>query len=99
MKNLLRAWLEDWQNPHSMKVKSLRQDLRKYLTKRSLARKFDKQLQLFKDSPRHPSLNTERLEPKSLKIYSFRIDRKYRVIFILVSPNEAEIVDINDHYQ
>lgn len=82
-----------------MKVKPLRQDLRKYLIKRNLNRKFDKQLQLFKDNPKHPSLNTERLEPKSLKIYSFRIDRKYRVIFILVNSIEAEIVDINDHYQ
>lgn len=99
MKNLLRVWSEGWQNPHNMKVKILRQDLQKYLIKRSLTRKFDKQLQLFKDNSKHPSLNTERIEPKSLKIYSFRIDRKYRVIFILVSSIEVEIVDINDHYQ
>jgi len=91
--------LKDWQNPHNMRVKPLRQDLQKYLTKRSLIRKFDKQLQLFKHNPKHPSLNTERLEPKSLKIYSFRIDRKYRAVFILVSPFEAEVIDINDHYQ
>lgn len=91
--------MEGWQNPHSMKVKPLRQDLREYLIKRNLNSKFDKQLQLFKDNPKHPSLNTERLELKSLKIYSFRIDRKYRVIFILENPIKAEIVDINDHYQ
>jgi len=91
--------LEDWQNPHNMKVKTLRKDLQKYLVKRNLPKKFNKQLELFKDNPKHPSLNTERLEPRSLKIYSFRIDRKYRVIFILISSNEVEIVDINDHYQ
>lgn len=82
-----------------MKVKSLRLDLEKYLKRHNLLRKFNKQLDLFKQNPRHPSLHTEVLEPKSLKIYSFRIDRKYRVIFILISPNEAEIVDVNDHYQ
>lgn len=82
-----------------MKVKTLRQDLQKYLIKRSLTKKFNKQLELFKNNPKHPSLNTERLEPKSLKIYSFRIDRKYRVIFILISANEIEIIDLNDHYQ
>lgn len=82
-----------------MKVKSLRLDLEKYLKRHNLLRKFNKQLDLFKQNPRHPSLHTEVLEPKSLKIYSFRIDRKYRVIFILISPNEAEIVNINDHYQ
>lgn len=82
-----------------MTVKSLRPDLTVYLQKHNLIKKFDKQLTLFKSNPRHPSLNSERLEPKSLKIYSFRIDRKYRAIFILISSEEAEIVDINDHYQ
>lgn len=82
-----------------MKAKTLRQDLQKYLVKKGLTKKFNKQIELFKNNPKHPSLNTERLEPKNLKIYSFRIDRKYRVIFILISPNQVEIVDINDHYQ
>lgn len=82
-----------------MQVKSLRIDLQNYLATHNLIKKFDKQLGLFKNNPKHPSLNTERLEPKKLKIYSFRIDRKYRAIFILISSDEVEIVDINDHYQ
>ncbi len=82
-----------------MKVKSLRKDLQKYLTRHTLTKKFNKQLKIFENNPKHPSLNTERLEPKHLKIYSFRIDRKYRVIFILIGSDIAEIVDINDHYQ
>jgi len=82
-----------------MKVKSLRKDLQKYLIRHNLIKKFDKQLQLFKNNPKHPSLNTERLEPKNVKLYSLRIDRKYRVIFILLTPQEAEIIDINDHYR
>lgn len=91
--------MEGWQNLLDMKIKLLRQDLQKYLTKRSLVRKFNKQIELFKNNPRHPSLNIERLEPKRLKIYSFRIDRKYRAIFIFIGSAEIEIVDINDHYQ
>lgn len=87
------------QNPHHMQVKPLRADLKKYLTKHHLMVKFEKQVKLFQENPRYPSLNTERLEPNHLRVYSFRIDRKYRVIFILISPQEAEIVDINDHYQ
>ncbi len=82
-----------------MKVKPLRKDLQKYLTRHTLTKKFNKQLNIFESNPKHPSLNTERLEPKHLKIYSFRIDRKYRVIFILIGSDIAEIVDINDHYQ
>ena len=82
-----------------MHVKPLRADLLRYLKKRGLTKKFFKQLTLFTDNHRHPSLNTEILEPRKLRLYSFRIDRKYRAIFILVAPDEAEIVDINDHYQ
>lgn len=82
-----------------MNVKPLREDLKKYLIKHNLVKKFNKQILLFSSNPSHPSLNTEILEPRSFKTYSFRIDRKYRVIFAIKDAGEAEIVDINDHYQ
>ncbi len=82
-----------------MQVEPLRPDLRKFLVKRGLIRKFEKQRVLFLANPRHPSLNTERLEPKEFKIYSFRIDKKYRAVFIFKTPATIEVVDINDHYQ
>lgn len=80
-----------------MKVKPLRRDLFRYLSKWGLIRKFNKQLNLFSNNPRHP-FRTEILEPKVLKIYSFRLNKRYRVIFILTGSDEAEIIDINDHY-
>lgn len=82
-----------------MRVLSLRSDLEDYLKRRGLFEKFIKQVTLFSDNPKHPSLNTERLEPKDLKIYSFRIDRKYRAIFVILPDGEVEIVDINLHYR
>ena len=82
-----------------MSVKPLRSDLLTYLKQHNINRKFDKQLGLFTSYTRHPSLNTEILEPKHLKIYSFRIDRKYRAIFIFLSADEIEFIDINDHYK
>ena len=82
-----------------MQIKPIRADLLRYIERRRLTKKFSKQCLLFTTNPRHPSLNTEILEPRRLRLYSFRIDRKYRAIFILISPDEAEIVDINDHYQ
>lgn len=82
-----------------MHAKPLRSDLRTYLSKHNLQKKFAKQLNFFESNPRHPSLNTEVLVPKHLRLYSFRIDRKYRAIFILITPEEIEIIDINDHYQ
>lgn len=81
-----------------MKVKTLRDDLKIYLTRHQLVNKFDKQIKLFQENSQHPSLHTELLTPKSEGVYSFRIDRKYRAMFIIVN-SEAEIVDINDHYQ
>ena len=82
-----------------MEIKSLRPSLLKYLQKHNLQRKFNKQSKLFSQNPKHPSLHTERLAPKHLRIYSFRIDRKYRAIFIITPDHKAEIVDINLHYR
>lgn len=82
-----------------MKVKTLKPKLLKYVADHNLKRKLVKQVLLLETNSKHPSLNTEKLEPKEFGFYSFRIDRKYRAIFILSNPNLAEIVDINDHYQ
>ena len=81
-----------------MKIKKLREDLQKYLKKHQLEKKYQKAKRLFEENPFHPSLNTEILEPKHLKIYSFRIDKKYRAIFIYTN-NEVEIITITNHYK
>ncbi len=81
-----------------MQIKPLNSRLRQYLKKHQLNRKFNKQLKLFQLNPYYPSLHTELLEPKSVGIYSFRIDKKYRSLFIIVKE-EVEIIDINDHYK
>lgn len=80
-----------------MKVKPLNPRLNKYLKSHGLVKKFTKQVALLSENPKHPSLNTELLEPKHMKVYSFRIDRKYRASFGIVS-GEIEIFDITDHY-
>jgi len=79
-------------------IKALRVDLIAYAKKRSLLKKLRKQIGIFEQNPKHPSLNTEALEPRKLKIYSFRIDKRYRAIFIYID-GEVEIIDINLHYQ
>jgi len=81
-----------------MKIKPLREDLKEKLKKYNLEKKFKKAKQLFENNPFHPSLNTELFEPKHLKIYSFRLDKKYRAIFIIVD-NNAEIITITNHYK
>ncbi len=82
-----------------MHARPLSPRLQKYITKHKLDRAFAKQLSLFLLSPRHPSLHTELLEPKYLGIYSFRVTRSYRAIFIYEGNRAIEIVDINNHYE
>lgn len=82
-----------------MKILPLHPEIKKYLRGRRLFKKFQKQTNFLKDSFHHPSLSTELLEPKQMRIYSFRIDRKYRAIFIFRDKNTIEIIDVNDHYQ
>ncbi len=83
--------------PNAMKIKPLKPELVEYLRRHQLEKKFVKAQQLFEENTEHPSLNVEVLEPKALRIYSFRIDRKYRAIFIIVH-SEAEIVTVTNHY-
>ena len=81
-----------------MEILPLHQELVTYLKRRKLEKKFAKQALLFQNDPFHPGLNFELLEPKHLRLYSFRVDRKYRTILIFLQPNKAEIIDINNHY-
>ena len=81
-----------------MQLQKLDKRFQKYLKSRNLEKKFEKQTVLLLKNFKHPSLNTELLEPKVLGLYSFRIDRKYRAIFAL-HREEITIIDINDHYQ
>ncbi|RLA08347.1 MAG: hypothetical protein DRQ51_02650 [Gammaproteobacteria bacterium] len=82
-----------------MQIKPLRADLQLYLKKHNLEKKFKKAKNLFETDPFYLSLNTELLEPKSRLIYSFRIDIKYRAIFIYVDKNTIEIITLTNHYK
>jgi len=71
----------------------------KILRKYRLQSKFEKQIKLLTENPKHPSLNLELLEPKKYGIYSFRIDRKFRALLIFrQDKNILEILNITVHY-
>jgi plasmid maintenance system killer protein len=82
-----------------MRVSSLHKRLIKYLAKHGLRTAYEKQIDLFQRDPFHPSLHTEILEPRHLRIYSFRVTKQYRAIFIYSGNQQIQIIDINDHYQ
>lgn len=65
-----------------------------------LDKKFKKQIALFSQDHRHPSLHTELLLPKEYGIYSFRVDQKYRALFVFRKEiNAVGILNITSHYQ
>lgn len=82
-----------------MRVLPLHPELVRFLKGRQLGEKFEKQKRLFEENPFHPGLRTELLEPKWMRIWSFRIGRAYRAIFIFREKGVIEILDINKHYQ
>ena len=78
---------------------NLRDDIREYLKKHDLIKKWEKSKKLFESNPFHPSLNTELLEPKHRLIYSFRLDKTYRAIFICLPEGKIEIIAVTKHYR
>ena len=82
-----------------LKILPLNPKVQKLLQKHHLTIKFQKQLRLLSENPKHPSLHLELLEPRQHGIYSFRVDRKFRALFIF-RPEIAsiEILAITVHY-
>lgn len=71
-----------------------------YLRKRGILGKYEKQLRFLGENPRYPGLKVELLEPRKRGIYSFRIDKKYRALFIFRDDIGAiEILAITSHYR
>ncbi len=82
-----------------MKILPVHPQIKDYLRSRNLTAKFAKQRILFEANFFHPSLHTELLAPRHLRIWSFRLDNKYRAIFIFRTRDTVEIIDVNNHYQ
>jgi len=82
-----------------MKVLPIHKDISEYLKKHNLEKKFFKQLTFLLMNISYPSLEVELLEPKNLKFWSFRVDKKYRAIFIFRESNIIEVLDVNNHYK
>jgi Txe/YoeB family toxin of Txe-Axe toxin-antitoxin module len=80
-------------------IADLRKDLKRYIQIHGLSKRWEKAKNLFEDNPSHPSLETELLEPKHRLIYSFRIDKKYRALFIYLPENRVEIIAVTKHYR
>ena len=56
---------------------------------KNIREKAKKQEKLFKSNPLHPSLHTEKLFPKWKEVWSFRIDKNYRVVFRFLDKDKV----------
>jgi Txe/YoeB family toxin of Txe-Axe toxin-antitoxin module len=80
-------------------IVNIRNDIKEYLKKHGLVKKWEKAKKFFEKDHFHPSLNTELLEPKHRLIYSFRIDKKFRALFIYLPDDKVEIIAVTKHYR
>lgn len=65
----------------------------------NLEKVFNKQVDFLSQNSKHPSLQVKLLEPRSYGIYSFRINIKFRGLFIFRNEKKAiEIINITVHY-
>ncbi len=62
-----------------------------------IRRKAEKQEKLFRENPFHTSLHTEKLEPKGKQVWSFRIDRSYRVLFRFAESQKVIFLTVGPH--
>ena len=60
-------------------------------------KKAEKQEKIFRKNPFHPSLHTEKLEPKNKELWSIRVDKSYRIIFRFIDGNTVLFLTIGPH--
>ena len=59
--------------------------------------KAEKQERLFRIDPFYPSLHTEKIEPKGRQVWTFRVDKNYRVAFRFITGNKVLFLTIGPH--
>ncbi|HCB35698.1 MAG: hypothetical protein A2W52_00935 [Candidatus Taylorbacteria bacterium RIFCSPHIGHO2_02_49_25] len=62
-----------------------------------IQKKAAKQQAIFSRNPFHPSLNSEEIAPKERAIWTFRVDRKYRIAFRFVDGRTVLLLTVGPH--
>ena len=62
-----------------------------------IKKKAQKQEKLFRQNPLHPSLHVEKLEPRHKQLWSFRVDRKYRILFRFINKDKVIFLTVGHH--
>ena len=64
---------------------------------KKLADRIEKQISLFEENPKHPSLRTHKLSGKMNNIWSISITMNIRMVYLLVDHGTALFVKIGTH--
>jgi len=64
-----------------MKIFFTKKFLKQVKKRNDLISLIDVKIRLFRNNPLHPGLKTEKLEPKYKNLYSFRLNKQWRIIF------------------
>lgn len=77
---------------------SLQKELKKIKRKdRKLANRIEKQIALFEENPKHPSLRTHKLSGTMDNMWSISITTSIRMVYILLNENSVIFVKIGTH--
>ena len=66
---------------------------------KKLATRIEKQILLFEENPKHPSLRTHKLSGKFQEIWSISITMNIRMVYIILDNDNALFVKIGTHDQ
>jgi addiction module RelE/StbE family toxin len=64
---------------------------------KKLANRIEKQIALFEENPKHPSLRTHKLSGNMNDIWSISITMSIRMVYILVDKDTALFVKMGTH--
>ncbi|MDP3883125.1 MAG: type II toxin-antitoxin system RelE/ParE family toxin [Candidatus Staskawiczbacteria bacterium] len=62
-----------------------------------IQKRAEKQIIIFKNNPFYPSLHTEKLVPKSKEVWSFRVDKRYRIVFRFMGREKVVFLTVGPH--
>ena len=77
---------------------SVQKELEKIQQKdRKLANRIEKQIALFEENPKHPSLRTHKLSGTMDNMWSISITMSIRMVYVLLDQSSAIFVKIGTH--
>ena len=66
---------------------------------KKLANRIEKQILLFEENPKHPSLRVHKLSGNRENMWSISITMSIRMVYLLIDDDEAIIIKIGTHEQ